>query len=186
MLLGEVPGWRKAMIAYGIDQSTTATGLVVLRGTIKEPPVILLNETFKPKKVEGMERVSAILGRILAVRDEFKPDVMAIENYGLNMRNKTSVIPLVTLGAIIRYYFEQEKIPYLAPTPSEHKRFITGNGNTPKDKIPSFVRSVWDFDAPDGDQADAYGLAAIALGSRNALFDMNLTMREVAYGLKSN
>lgn len=175
------------MIALGIDQSTTATGLVVLSGSIKAPPSILLVETYKPpKNIDGMKRVSAILGRIIAVMEEFKPDAIAIENYGLSMKHKSSIVPLVTLGAIIRYYFEQEGIAYFAPTPGEHKRFITGNGSTPKDKIKEWVQIVWDFEAEDGDQADAYGLACIALGNKNQLFDLSLTQREVAWGLKAN
>jgi crossover junction endodeoxyribonuclease RuvC len=174
------------VITFGIDQSTQSTGLVVLEGSIKSPPRVLLEETFKPKKLEGMPRISAVLGRILSIRDEFNPDGMAIENYGLSMKHKSSIIPLVSLGAVIRYYFEQEEIPYLCPTPGEHKRFITGNGNTPKDKIKGFVFDVWGFDAANGDTADAYGLACIALAHKNQLANLNLTMREVAWGLKSN
>ena len=172
------------MKAFGIDQSTLATGLIVIEGTIQAPPTLLFAETFKPKKLDGMKRVSAIVGRILEVRDHFCPNVLAVENYGLSMKHKSSIIPLVSLGAVLRYYLEQEGIPYLAPTPGEHKRFIAGNGNTPKDRIPEHVLENWGFDAPDGDQADAYGLACIALGTKNQLADMNLIQREVAWGLK--
>ncbi len=173
------------MIAMGLDPSTTATGLVVLQGTLRTPPVVMYEQSFKPpKKIGGMKRVSSILGFILAQMDQFKPTGLAVEHYGLNMQHKTSVIPLVTLGAIIRYYFEQEAIPYLSPTPSEHKKFITGNGNTKKELIPSFILEVWGHQPIDGDTADAYGLACMALAHRNALHDATLTMREVAGSMK--
>lgn len=173
------------MIALGIDPSTKATGLVVLSSSLKHGPDLLCEKSYQPKKLEGMKRVSAILGAIIEIMEEFKPDAIAVENYGLNFQRKTSIIPLVSLGAIIRYYFEQEEIRYLSPTPSEHKRFITGSGNTKKDLIPSFIFEVWGHQPLDGDCADAYGLACMALAHRNALCNANLTMREVAGQLKA-
>ena len=169
------------MRVMGLDPSTTATGLVILDGTLKTPPIVMYEQSYKPpKKLEGMKRVSAILGFILYQMDQFKPAGYAIEHYGLNLKHKTSIVPLVTLGAIIRYYFEQEGIAYLSPSPSEHKRFITGNGNTKKELIPEFIFEVWGHKPLDGDCADAYGLACMVLAHRNQLWDANLIMREVA------
>ena len=173
------------MITMGIDPSTASTGLVVLMGSLYAPPVVIFEESFKPpKKLTDMPRVSAILGFILAKMDQFKPESIAIEAYGLNFKRKTSIIPLVTLGGVLRYYLVQEAIPFLSPSPSEHKRFITGNGNTPKDQIPKFIAEVWGHTPIDGDCADAYGLACMALAHRNALADADLIMREVAGQLK--
>jgi len=171
------------MRVLGIDPSTVSTGVVVLEGTLKQPPTVLYEHSYKPKS-EGMERVSSILGHILLVLDIYKPDAIALEDYGLNLKHKTSIVPLVTLGSIIRYYFQQEQIHYLCPSPSEHKRFVTGNGNTKKELVPGFILSTWGHDPLDGDTADAYGLACMVLAHRNALAGVTLTMREVVANLK--
>lgn len=172
------------MKTLGIDPSVTSTGLIALESVGKGYPTLLHEELINPKKLKDMPRVSFIIGRIIAAIELIKPDLIAIENYGLSFKRKNSIVPLITLGAVIRYYFQQENIRYIDPTPGDHKKFIAGNGSTPKDEIPFHVHENWAYATESPDLADAYGLACMALANRNQLANPTLIMREVAATIK--
>lgn len=172
------------MISLGIDPSTKATGIVVLQGDKWTMPALLHAEVV-PSSTKKFDNARANVERIAAARKRFKPGVVTIEGYGLNLRNKHAIIPLITLGAVIRYHFALEGLSYLEPTPSEHKLFLTDNGNTKKEKVGEFVAARWGYETKDNNLSDAYGLALIGLAQRNALPDINDSQMTVLMRLKT-
>lgn len=148
------------MKALGLDLSLSATGIAVV-----STAGVVHVETFGTSgKKPMMERCSLIAGRVLGVIDEHQPDVIVIEDYAVS-KFGGSVIASVSLGAIIRYFFRQKEIAYWTAPPTVVKGFLSGSGNTPKEKMMMLVLKKWGFEAADNNQADAYVLAKMGLGT---------------------
>lgn len=167
------------MISLGIDASATATGLVVLRGNGKQP-TLLHAETVSVQS-KGLQRCSDIAERLLAVLDKFSPDRVSIEGYGF--ANKNSLVTLVEVGTILRYFLRQKGFRYLEPAPNALKKFVLGTGQGKKDKMMLHVFKRWGYEAPNDNLADAYGLACIGLAHVGQLHGLTKPMLEVVCAL---
>lgn len=170
----------------GIDPSPAKTGLVVLQATDKVAvPVLRHMSLCRPKpKVKGHDRQSAHASDVIDLLNEFRPALVVIEGYGLNFAHKSSVVPLVELGGLLRYFLRQYEYPYLCPPPGSHKEFITGKGNATKSKIIEVSKSRWGLEAASDDEADAYGLAFIGLAYLGAITGLTQREREILGSLK--
>jgi Holliday junction resolvasome RuvABC endonuclease subunit len=171
--------------SLGIDPSTTATGFVVLESADQRPRV-LFEDTLIPLHLERLERCSAIAGRMLEILGEFEPERTAIEGYGLNMKHPSSVIPLVELGTVLRYFLRQQRFCYLEPSPGELKKFVFGTGKGSKAQMMLQVFKRWGYEAKDEHRADAYGLATIGLAHAGKLPSPNHAMLEVIGAVRLN
>ena len=69
------------------------------------------------------------------------------------------------------------------PRATELKKFVTGAGNTPKDKLMMFVLKRWQHESKTNNTADAYGLACMGLASANRLPGITKEMRTIAGSL---
>lgn len=167
------------MRSVGIDLSTKATGLVALESTGTAKPLLLSEYTIKPKDLIGIERNMMICKEIVTFINEWKPDVIVIEGYSLNMRNASSVIPLVELGALLRFLLHLDGLEWLDPRATELKKFITGKGNVEKDMIMMTVLQRWGHASANNNTADAYGLACMGLGYRGKLPGLTKDMLSV-------
>lgn len=170
----------------GIDPSQSKTGLVVLEATGKvTKPTLLHMSLCKPKAaVKGHDRQSAHASDMIDLLNKFRPELVVIEGYGLNFAHKSSVVPLVELGGLLRYFLRQYEYPYLCPPPGSHKEFITGKGNATKVKIIEVVKKRWDLTAATDDEADAFGLAFIGLAYLGGISGLSQREREILGSLK--
>lgn len=166
------------MLSMGIDASTTSTGVVLLTEDGKVPKVVHQTNIKFPKE-EGVGKCRAITQVIMETVVEHKPDVIVLEGYSLNMKNASSVVPLVQLGGIIRLMFFLEGLKWLDPRASEVKQFATGKGNTKKNLMMLNVFQRWGYEAKNDDMADGYALAAMGLAYRNKLPGLTLEQRKV-------
>ena len=160
------------MRSLGIDPSTTATGLVVLESGPclgHHGPALLFEDTVKPGELPRLERCSHHAGRMLEVIEQFKPERIVLEGYGLNWQHSSSVLPLVELGTVLRYFLRQIGCTWLEPTPSELKKAVLGRGSGRKAQMMLQVYKLWGFEAVDDNRADAYGLAMIGLAHAGKL-----------------
>jgi Holliday junction resolvasome RuvABC endonuclease subunit len=121
---------------------------------------------------------------MLEVLGEFKPERVVIEGYGLSWKHASSVIPMVEVGTVLRYFLKQLGYGYLEPTPNELKKAVTGNGNTAKSKMILHVFKRWGYEAKDDNRADAFGLGAIGLAHGGKLNNPTVAMREVVGALR--
>lgn len=157
--------------SLGIDPSTRATGLVMLRGEkTAGPPELILETVVKVKDaIKGFDRYVAIITQIIELIETHAPDRIVIEGYSLNMKNASSVVPLVELGGLLRFMLYNDGHKWLDPRAPELKKFVTGKGTSPKDAVMMHVLKRWGHESKSNDTADAYGLACMGLLHAGAL-----------------
>lgn len=172
------------MRAIGIDPSTKATGLVVLDGSADAMPALVLEEVISFPKLTGITQRRAIVTAIMERIVEHQPDKIVIEGYSLNLKNASSVVPLVELGGLLRFCLQLDGHKWLDPRASELKKFVIGSGNGNKDQVQMFVLHKWGHVSKSNDTADAYGLACIGLASGGKLPKVTKEMRGVVGSLK--
>lgn len=172
------------MIAFGIDQSTKATGLVVLEGSKTDKPKLLLEDVVSIQGKSGFDLYEAAVTCIVERIVEFKPQRLVLEGYSLNFKHPSSVVPLVELGTLLRFMLRLDGHSWLAPRAGELKKFVIGKGNGAKDQMMMFVLHRWGHMSKTNDTADAFGLAAIGLAHGGCLLGATKEMRTVACGLQ--
>lgn len=147
------------MRVLGIDPSTK-TGLVV----IESPQIVLHASEIEFKKQTGLQRASSIIGRIMEVKEEYKPDFAVIEGYGY--ANTFTLATLVEIGTVIRYFLWQSDFKYHEIAPNALKKFATGKGTSKKAEIMLAVYKKWGFDSPTDNIADAFVLAMMGIAGK--------------------
>lgn len=166
-------------ISMGIDPSSVATGIVVLEHTKPFLHALVLEEEVKFPKLTGWDRVIAICKVVMTRVHEHKPDRIVLEGYSLNMKNATSVVPLVELGGLMRFLMKLDGLSWYDPRATELKKFVTGKGNVQKDVVMMKVLQRWGHESKSNNTADAYGLAAMGLAHANRLSGVTLDMRAI-------
>jgi Holliday junction resolvasome RuvABC endonuclease subunit len=147
---------RKGVHFIGLDLSLTGTGIVVLNNSMN--PV--MTKTLK-NKLRGMERLDFIRSEISEVIANFPNSKYCIENYAMGIRSGQS-FSIGELGGVIKLLLYDFQINPSLVTPTQLKKFIIGKGAGDKNIVLLAVYKKWGFDAPDDNQADAYGLARLA------------------------
>lgn len=145
----------------GLDLSLTGTGYVVLDST----SAVLAHGTIKTK-VFGMERLQIIKAEIASILSQYEPLSVCVEGYSMGSR-AGQAFSIGELGGVIKLMLHMNKIPYTDVPPTVLKKFVTGKGAAMKDEIMLHVYKKWGWTAPDNNQADAYGLARMALEKEN-------------------
>jgi crossover junction endodeoxyribonuclease RuvC len=161
------------MKSLGLDISTK-TGAVVLEGS--KPSVVEAKLIHHPKET-GLERCSAIAGGVLELAYKHKPEIVVLEGYGY--ANTNSLVTLVEIGTVIRYFLRQEGFPFITVAPAQLKKFVLGKGVGKKDEVRLGVFKRWGFEHKSDDVVDAFGLSAIGLAQMGELIDVTAKMREV-------
>lgn len=161
----------KPVTSLGIDLSTSATGLVLLRENKTLGPLVLHAEEIK-EPGKGIERNAAIVARIMHFILSHCPTKIVLEGYSLNTANASSIIPLVEIGALLRFMLKIEGCLWYDPRAGEIKKFATGKGNSPKDIVLMHVFKRWGFESKTNNIADAYVCAAMGLAKCNRLFNV--------------
>ena len=95
----------KPVTVLGIDPSTSGTGLVLLQENGSQPPTVLHEREVTPGEQKGCLRLTTIATAIMETIHTLKPGKIVMEGYSLNLKNRTSIIPLVELGGVIRLMF---------------------------------------------------------------------------------
>lgn len=169
--------------SIGLDLSCTSTGIVVLASVLASGnPRLLHTETVKVKTT-GLQRCSDVAERVLWAMEAFNPEQIVIEGYGGSF--KGSIIPIVELGTVVRYFLRQQGRCWTEPAPTQLKKFVLGKGVGEKEQMMLQVFKRWGYEAPNNDLADAYGLACMGLGRVGQLSGMTQAMLEVLGTLKT-
>jgi crossover junction endodeoxyribonuclease RuvC len=112
--------------------------------------------------------------------------MIVIEGYSLNMKNASSVVPLVEVGCAVRLMLYLDGLTWFDPRAPEVKKFATGKGNAPKDVVMMHVLKRWGHESKTNNTADAYVCAAMGLAASDQLPGTNAEMRAVAEKMKAN
>lgn len=140
------------MLVMGLDLST-CSGVAF----VDENKKVVHAQEVQFKKAKGLDRCSQIAGAILGLKEEYEPSLTVIENYGF--ANAHSLVTLVEIGTIVRYFLYQLGAPFKVVPPNSLKKFVTGKGNAQKDQIMLSVYKQWGYEAATNNIADAVGLA---------------------------
>ena len=143
----------------GVDQSATSTGVCVLdkAGTL----LYLERIVPSPGLSEG--------ARLVLIHDTLK-DIIAnypsmqlavMEGYSYGSTNKKFVLGEV--GGVVKLVMATMDLPLYGASPTQLKKFVTGDSKADKDKISKFIQRKWGVEITQNDKADAYGLAQIGL-----------------------
>lgn len=142
----------------GIDPSSE-TGFAILDkdGNYLDGFDITSNDPFKTVKID--EIVSEIVSNL-----EFD-DVIAIEGFSYGSKGK-GVDFQYGLGHAIRLELYRMDKDWIEVTPTQVKKFSTGNGNMAKENMVLPIFKHWGFEHPSNNVRDAYVLAQIARAIR--------------------
>jgi len=167
----------------GIDLSSAATGIVVLSETPTQSPVCLYESEVLINDVKGVKKQRAICVTIMTLINAWRPDKIVLEGYSLNLQNKSSIIPLVELGGLLRFCLHLDGQTWYEVKASQVKQFATGSGNAKKAQVMMHVLKRWGHESKTDNTADAYTLAAIGLGSANLLKGLTQSQYAIAMNL---
>lgn len=145
----------------GIDPSGQ-TGLVILDrdGNLLDGFEIVPTTTDKTEKID--EIITEIVENL-----EFD-DVIAIEGFSYGSKGK-GVDFQYGLGHAIRLELYRMDKEWIEVTPSQVKKFATGNGNTSKENMIIPILRHWDFEHKSNNVRDAYVLAQIAKATQTGV-----------------
>ena len=138
----------------GLDLSCTSTGVALPTGrTLALRPQASLSVA---------ARLHWIAGAIARIARIYEPDVAVLEGYSLHSPGVLSTIRLAEVGGAVRLMLHERSVPYMEITPAQLKRYATGNGAAPKDRM---VAAAFAAGGEPGnhDQADAWLLRALAI-----------------------
>lgn len=142
------------MTSYvGLDISLTATGLVVLDGSLRLVHTQLIKT--KPKDFTSQEaRYWHIAREIMLALRPHRPLEVDIEGPAFSMKEKR----IYECAAVVRHELWKRKVEFNILAPSSLKKFGTGNGRASKDEMVAAAQLAHP-EIKDDNIADAYHLA---------------------------
>lgn len=156
----------KAMRVLGIDPGTAITGW----GVISEGPRGIAADGFgaitTPSDWPMPRRLSRVFDAVAGILEEFKPDVMAVEQLFFN-RNVTTAITVGQARGVAVLAAEKAGVPVVEYAPLAVKMAVVGYGRADKIQIQQMVRLLLGLDkvpSPD-DVADALAVGICHLNS---------------------
>lgn len=137
------------MIA-GVDASVSAFGLALPGGEL----LTIKARAGAKDPARRLHELARAFERALGLHPP-RPELVLIEGYDLHPRGITSAHRLAELGGVVRLRLFELGVPYLEIPPASLKRFSTGNGNAPKEKMVDAARALGGRPA-NHDEADAF------------------------------
>ena len=152
---------EKKLRILGIDPGTTVTGYGLVE-TGGSKPVILTLGIMRPGKFDDhYQRLKYLHERALAIIDEFRPDVMALEApfYGKNVQ---SMLKLGRAQGVLMAAGLYRSLPIFEYAPLLVKQSITGMGHASKEQVAWFLQKTFHLsDLPR--ELDATDAVAVAI-----------------------
>lgn len=161
----------------GLDVSASVVGCVVLR---PGPDVVFAREL--PGIGDGYDRLEEHYRTVRRVVGSFGPYMVVIEGYGFG--NRVSLVPLVEVGTLVRWALREIKVPWVDVAPTQLKKFVTGSGVAPKERMMLSIYKKWGYESDTHNVADAFGLALIGLALRYQLDPLTAAQQAVCDALR--
>lgn len=161
------------MKVMGLDISSNSTGVVILSEDDHKCGTIQITSV---KGIAKLKLISLAMERYL---DAHRPDFAMVEGYGFGW--KSSIVPVVEAGTIIRMCLLEHSIPWFTVSPLTLKKWATGSGTIDKKKqrMRESVERRWGFTNESNDIVDAYALAQMGMLGPNHF----LSIKGVAKGI---
>ena len=153
------------MILMGIDPGSRRCGYGILH--VEKNKIIAAGSGIIRLESKGCleDKLVYLNSELIALIDEYKPDVSAVEAifYGKNIQ---TAFTLGHVRGVIVFSLKSNGIPVYSYSPREIKQSVTGNGNASKKQVEYVVQSLLNLKTPAKDDA-ADGLAcAVCLFNR--------------------
>jgi crossover junction endodeoxyribonuclease RuvC len=149
------------MRIFGIDPGTATTGYGVLDICGRNRFIYIASGIVRTSKdLKMAQRLQIVRADILSLLQEYKPDVVVIEQLFF-FRNATTVIPVAQARGVILEAAATCRLPVAEYTPMQVKMHLTGYGKADKKQVQFTVAKLLDHNQiikPD-DAADAVALA---------------------------
>lgn len=162
------------MRIIGIDPGYDRLGIAIIEGE-RGAEKIIHSECFTTdKKVEFVERLSALSKRVEEVFDEYKPDVLVIETLYVTNNQKTAMRVSEARGCILLIAHRSgAKIFEIGPI--QVKSAIGGDGRAGKAQVERMVRLLMPKLGAKTTHDDEFDAIAIALAGSayRGIFDKN-------------
>ena len=147
-----------------LDLSLRSTGMVVL----SDDGRTLASTNIKPPvRLRNAPRLAYILSQIKLCYRQREPWLVVIEEYAFAA--KGMVFSIGELGGVVRLWLWENDIPFLLINPSHLKKFVSGKGNCPKERILLAAYKKWNIEIPQTDIVEAFCLAKMGFAVIDAL-----------------
>lgn len=150
------------MIILGIDSSTTSTGWGVIDTKFENELRLVDYGVIKPRKqLETIDRIIYIERELRRILQDFKPELIVIEEMNVT-RNMRTVRELAKLLGVIEVMLRNRQALYVKMTPSEWRKSVgircKNNRELLKKASIEYVREKYNENVSD-DEADAICIA---------------------------
>lgn len=148
----------------GIDPSS-ATGVTILDqdGNYVDGFEVTLQAEWATKTEKIDHIVSGVMGNLEI------GDVITIEGFSYGSKGK-GVDFQYGLGHAIRLEMYRQDVKWIEVSPTQVKKFASGNGNASKDNMVIPIYKHWGFEHHSNNVRDAFVLAQIARSVRTGIF----------------
>lgn len=143
----------------GVDPGTIETGIGIIDMSGKTPAV-LFSRSIHAKPVKSIaERLGIIYTELKIIFEEWKPEVLALENVFFQKDFKAAV-KVGEARAVAMLAASLSQIPTVEYPPARVKQSICSNGRASKEQIQYMVRQLLKFKGPlTSDSSDALAVA---------------------------
>ena len=143
----------------GVDPGTIETGVGIIEDSGKRPVLIFSRTIHAGRSKEIAPRLEIIFTELKAILEEWKPDVLALENI-FYQKDFKAAVKVGEARAAAMLAASLNGIPVVEYPPARVKQSISGNGRAAKDQVQYMVRHILDFRGPlSADSADAIAVA---------------------------
>lgn len=143
----------------GIDPGTIQTGIGILEDGGKQPALIFSKTIHAGKGKLIADRLEIIFNELKLIFEEWKPEVVALENV-FYQKDFKAAVKVGEARAAAMLAASVSKIPVMEYPPARVKQSVCGNGRAAKDQVQYMVRNILHFRGPlTPDSADAIAVA---------------------------
>ncbi len=148
------------LLVLGIDPGTAICGYGLVDVTGNRLKALHYGAVVTEKDMAAALRLKKIYDALTSVIEEYKPDIMSIEQLFFN-RNVTTAIAVGQARGVAMLTAANKGIPVLEFTPIQIKQAVTGTGSADKEQVTFMVQrllNIREKPKPD-DVADALAIA---------------------------
>lgn len=143
----------------GVDPGTIETGVGIIEINGKTPTVLFSRSIHAHRAKTIAERLEIIYTELKITFEEWKPEVLALENVFFQKDFKAAV-KVGEARAVAMLAASLSRIPVVEYPPARIKQSICSNGRASKDQIQFMVRQLLNFKGPlTTDSSDALAAA---------------------------
>lgn len=143
----------------GVDPGTIETGVGIIETNGKSPAVLFSRSIHASRAKTISERLEIIYTELKITFEEWKPEVLALENVFFQKDFKAAV-KVGEARAVAMLAASLTRIPVVEYPPARVKQSICSNGRASKDQIQFMVRQLLHFKGPlTTDSSDALAVA---------------------------